>query len=234
MFDHIKQQVKEHPRIAVGVGVVCVIVFVLIVRGSSKSSSTATTGNVTTTTAASNNYDLQMAQIGAQESASQLTAETQQQEDADTLQSAQAQYAAELDATKDKDNTSVLINAQNVDLAKTQSNNALSATQAQYTALSNQYATQYAAQTEQVKAQLSTQLAETQAQDNYQNQQLSAITGLMETQYNDQLSAQKVSAIAGLNANYSSTVNNEDLSEKPWQSYGPTSSAIDQISKIGT
>lgn len=218
---NIKTQVKEHPRVAVGVCVLCVIIFIVIVRKSGTSTTSSNSGTVVATTAATNSYDLQEAQIGATEQANQLTAETQQQESANSLTATQAQYTAELAAQKDKDNTSVLINAQNVDLAKTQSGNALSASQAQY-----------AAQTSQVQAQLAAQTQQAQIASNNEQAQLSAITGAMTTMYNDQLASQKISTVAGLNSGYTSAVNDEDKSGKPWQSYGSTQQAIDAITAL--
>lgn len=144
-IEKIKAQIKAHPKAALAVGGVCLAVFVMILVYESKPAPSdsgtdevaGTVDPVTATTSGANTDDtdaqLQASLAATQEQGQVSVAESQNALDAakDTNASkvrlANIQYGDALKAALDQDNTSVLLGAQQVDLGKLQSNNALAA-----------------------------------------------------------------------------------------------------------
>lgn len=146
-LDKIKAQIEAHPKTALAVGVGCLALFVVILVHENKAApSDSGTGGVaetvdpvTATTSGANTNDtdaqLQASLAATQEQGNVSIAESQNALDAtkDTNASnvsiAGIQYGDAMKVALDQDNTSVLLGAQQVDLGKTQSNNALAATE---------------------------------------------------------------------------------------------------------
>lgn len=149
-IEQIKAQIKSHPKIAVAVGGVCVVIFVFIVFHKSGSASTgnsaansddtATVDPVTATTTAANTDDtdasLQASLAATQEQGSVALAESAnslaatKDTNAANVRIAGIQYGDAKDVSLDQDKTQVLLGGQNLELGKLQSNNTLAAAQA--------------------------------------------------------------------------------------------------------
>lgn len=147
-IEQIKAQIKSHPKIAIAVGGVCVVIFVFIVfhkssstdTGSSNDDTAATVDPVTATTTAANTDDtdasLQASLAATQEQGSVALAESAnslaatQDTNAANVKIASIQYGDAKDVSLDQDKTQVLLGGQSLELGKLQSNNALAEAQA--------------------------------------------------------------------------------------------------------